>query len=54
MVMSDESSEENDKKLGSFFSSNFQAWLDRRIVEMEAQEINLVDFSSSLHSSMSY
>lgn len=37
-----------------FFSSNFQASLDCRIVEMEAQEINLLNFFSSLHSSMSY
>lgn len=39
------------KIFGVFFSSNFQASLDCRIGEMEAQEINLLDFFSSLHSS---
>lgn len=51
--MSDESSEENDKNI-CVFSSNFQASLDCRIGEMGAREINLLDFSSSLHSSVSY
>lgn len=54
MVISEESSEENYKNTWVFFSSNFQASLDCRIGEMGAQEIHLLDFSSSLHSSMSY
>lgn len=41
------------KYLGVFFT-NLQPSLDYRIVDVEAQKICLRDFSSSLHSSMSY
>jgi len=52
--MPDECLEEDDKKYSGFFSFNLQPSLDCRIVGMEAQEIHLRDFSSSLHSFMTY
>lgn len=46
--------EEDGKKYLFAFSSNLQPSLDCRRVEMEAQEMHSYDFSSSLHSSVSY